>query len=65
MRLSHYVDLVRRAVESGDAATITALAAQLSDCEDAKRILRMKGYGTVGSSAGGAARLVPEAKVLR
>lgn len=65
MRHLDYVDMVTRAVASRDQAKLDAIARQLADNENAKSILRAKGYGTIGTTAAGAARAVPTAKVER
>lgn len=65
MRHLDYVDMVTRAVHASNPDQLHNIARQLADNESAKSILRAKGYGTVGTSAAGAARAVPTAKVER
>lgn len=65
MNNRYYIDMVVRAVEAKDKAILNAIADQLSDCEDAKRILRMKGYGTSGMTAAASANLVDRTKGTR
>lgn len=61
MKLRHYRQLIVRAVADKDDITIDRLAAALMEAEDAKRILRLKGYGDTGQTVNAAARLVPAA----
>lgn len=61
----YYMEMVRRAVRSSDSGFLLMIAQQLSDCEEAKRILRLKGYGEHGMATAATARLVPTAKGTR
>lgn len=59
MKLIEWRDLIAAAVERQDNALLNSLAAHLSDCEEANRILRAKGYAISGQSIVDAARRVP------
>ncbi len=62
MKDRYYIAMVKRAVQANDATMLKVIAQQLCDCEDAKRVLRLKGYGRRFMSTGDTARLVPMAK---
>lgn len=62
MRHLGYVDMVTRAVHDKNPDRLHDIARQLADNEEARSILRMKGYGTIGTTAANAARAVPSAK---
>ncbi len=59
MHALYYIDLMVRAVTGGDSETLASLGQHLEDCEEAKQILRAKGYGCTGMPVGATARLVP------
>lgn len=54
-----YLDLIKRAVAAGDDKTLEGLTRQLADSEDAKAILRAKGFGCTGMDLLSTAKLVP------
>ena len=62
MRLHHYRDMIIRAVADKDGDMLNRIVGALVDAEDAKRILRAKGYGTTGLSIEATAAQVPHAK---
>lgn len=62
MRPHHYRDMIIRAVADKDGDMLNRIVGALVDAEDAKRILRAKGYGEAGQTIYAAARLVPAAK---
>lgn len=62
MKHRYYIELVKRAVKGNDTAMLQAIAGQLCDCEGAKRILRLKGYGQHGMTTEATARMVPTVK---
>lgn len=45
-----YLDVMIRAARENDGALLDQLATHLADCEEAKTILRAKGYGDTGMS---------------
>lgn len=59
MKDRYYVELVKRAVLDNDTDMLAAIGTHLCDCEDAKRILRLKGWGVHGMSNAATAHLVP------
>lgn len=61
MNALHYRDLILRAVADKNDDLIDSIAAHLADCERAKELLRIKGYGLTGTPINVMARLVPEA----
>ena len=63
MQEHHYRDLIVRAVHERDGRTLDKLIAQLVDAERTREILRAKGYGAIGMTAGATAALVPESVV--
>lgn len=50
------------AVNNPDDAQLSSLARHLAECEEAKTILRHKGYGVTGQSITDAVKLVGEAR---
>lgn len=50
------------AVNNPDSDMLDCLAAHVAECEEAKTILRNKGYGVTGQSVLVTARLVPCAR---
>lgn len=62
MKDRYYMEMLRRAVLAKDERFLQLMAQQLREAEDAKRVLRLKGYGKFGMSTGDTARLVPQAK---
>lgn len=60
MHALYYIDLMVRAVEGGDTETLACLGNHLHECEEAKQILRAKGYGVHGLAIDATARLVPD-----
>ncbi|MDR7050810.1 hypothetical protein J2X54_003297 [Duganella sp. 3397] len=61
MKKIYRIDLIRRAVASSDGVLLDCLIAQLVDAERTKEILRVKDYGTTGTSASAIAAQVPNA----
>lgn len=60
MHALYYVDLIKRAVAAQDTATLEQLGRHMADCEEAKQILRSKGYGCSGMPVSDTARQVPD-----
>lgn len=60
MKTQHWRDFIVRTVESKDEELLGQIAQHLDDCEQAKSILRSKGYGVTGQSVLATARLVPD-----
>ena len=52
-------NLIVAAASNPDTAQLESLALHLADCEEAKTILRNKGYGTAGQSIVVMVRPVP------
>ncbi|MFZ3286562.1 MAG: hypothetical protein WA191_06895 [Telluria sp.] len=57
----HYREMIVRAVEGKDDATLDKLVDALRQAETGKQILRAKGYGESGMGIDATARLVPDA----
>ncbi len=61
MKTQHWRDFIVRTVENKDEELLCQIAQHLSECEQAKSILRSKGYGVTGQSVLATARPVPDA----
>ena len=53
--------MILRAVSDNNDELLDSIALHLADCELAKEILRIKGYGLTGTSIDAMAKMVPEA----
>ena len=62
MKIQSWRDLIVRAAHGDDDTLLEALAHHLVACEAAKRILRSKGYGSIGQPVDLTAAQVPNAR---
>lgn len=65
MNIQQWRNIIVRAVEDPTSGLLDSLAQHVAECEEAKSILRHKGYGVTGHSMLVVARLIPSAKVAR
>lgn len=61
MKAAHYRDMIVRAVLEKNNELLDSIAAHLADCERAKELLHIKGYGLTSASIDAMACRVPEA----
>lgn len=61
MNIQQWRNIIVRAVEDPSSGLLDSLAQHVAECEEAKTILRHKGYGITGQSVLVTVRLVPQA----